>query len=694
MLISHANVVRLLAATRGWYDFGPEDVWTLFHSYAFDFSVWELWGALAHGGRLVVVPEWVRRSPEDFCRLLAEEDVTVLNQTPSGFRQLQAAEAASGPAGSLRGLRLVIFGGEALDVSALRGWLERHGCERPRLVNMYGITETTVHVTYQPVTAAAVAAGESRIGVPIPDLCVYVLDARGEPVPVGVPGELYVGGPGLARGYWRRPEFTAERFIPDPFSEAAGARLYRTGDLGRWREDGTLQYRGRQDAQVKVRGYRIELGEVESVLAEHPAVAQAVVTMQATGGGDTRLVAYVALREGEQVSVIELRRHGQSRLPEQMLPAAWVVLDAMPLTPSGKVDRRHLPLPPEGRPELDELFVAPGPGVEATLARVWSEVLRIDRVGAHDNFFELGGDSILAIQVATRLRRAGFHLAPHRLFQYPTVAELALVVSEARAVTAEQGPVTGPVPLTPIQQWFLGQDLPEPHHFNQAVLLEVREPLDAERVRRAVRHLAVHHDALRLRYRREDGKWRQDGVGPGEESTGFEQVDLRAWRRASGRWRCSRTAARAAGRPRSDVGPAAARGALRRGRTSERLLLVIHHLAVDGVSWRILLEDLLDGVRAARSGRGARDASCQDDLVQAVGRAARARRALDALAEECEYWRTGAGPAGARAAGGPAGGADPVGAAATVEVALTAAETRALLQEVPRPTGRRSTTCC
>ncbi|MGZ4113193.1 MAG: non-ribosomal peptide synthetase, partial [Tumebacillaceae bacterium] len=290
VLINHANVVRLFAGTESWYGFNESDVWTLFHSYAFDFSVWELWGALLYGGRLVVVPYWVSRSPESFYQLLVDEQVTVLNQTPSAFRQLMQVEEASGVAPNLA-LRYVIFGGEALELQSLSTWYERHDDQRPQLVNMYGITETTVHVTYRPITAEDVRMGAgSVIGGPIPDLQVYVLDRHMQPVPIGVTGEMFVGGAGLARGYLNRPELTAERFISHPFSDDPSARLYRTGDLARFLPDGTLQYQGRIDHQVKIRGFRIELGEIEAVLNQHPAVRQAVATTQEVVPGEKQLV--------------------------------------------------------------------------------------------------------------------------------------------------------------------------------------------------------------------------------------------------------------------------------------------------------------------------------------------------------------------------------------------------------------------
>ncbi|HEX4915980.1 MAG TPA: amino acid adenylation domain-containing protein, partial [Vicinamibacterales bacterium] len=307
VLVTHDNVCRLLDATTAWFHFDATDVWTLFHSFAFDFSVWELWGPLLTGGRVVVVPYMISRSPDAFLELLARERVTVLNQTPSAFRQLAQADHAAGtPALSLR---TVIFGGEALDFQGLAGWFERRGDVMPRLINMYGITETTVHVTYRPVTLSDVSGlSGSLIGVPIPDLQVRILDPRGEPVPIGVPGEICVGGRGVARGYLNRPELTAQRFVPDPFAAEPGARLYRSGDLARRLANGDVQYLGRMDDQVKIRGFRIELGEIQQVLAEHPAVQDAVVVPREFGPGDTRLVAYLTPHQEHAAPLREVMR--------------------------------------------------------------------------------------------------------------------------------------------------------------------------------------------------------------------------------------------------------------------------------------------------------------------------------------------------------------------------------------------------
>jgi acyl-CoA synthetase (AMP-forming)/AMP-acid ligase II len=400
--------------------------------------VWEIWGALLHGGRLVMVPYWESRSPEAFYALLRDERVTVLNQTPSAFRQLVwAEESVLGGAPPALALRLVVFGGEALELASLAPWFNRHGDERPLLVNMYGITETTVHVTYRPIRQADLAAGRgSVLGVPIPDLTLHVVDAGLEPQPIGVPGEIAVGGEGVALGYLGRPELTAERFVPDPFGPP-GARLYRSGDLARRLPDGDLEYLGRIDHQVKIRGFRIELGEIEAVLSRHPALSQVVVVVREDAPGNPQLVAYHVPAEGQTVSAADLRAALKAELPEYMVPSAFVPLSSLPLTANGKVDRKALPAP-DGRPDLDREFVPPQGPVQERLAEIWAEVLRLERVGAHDNFFELGGHSLLATQVLSRMRVAfAMDLPLRAIFASPTVAGLAEAIIQKELERAD-----------------------------------------------------------------------------------------------------------------------------------------------------------------------------------------------------------------------------------------------------------------
>jgi amino acid adenylation domain-containing protein len=419
--VTHRNVARLFAATACRFGFGEGDVWTLFHSFAFDFSVWEIWGPLLYGGRLVVVPYWVSRAPDALLDLIRREGVTVLNQTPSAFRQLIPA-ACRLPAGDLP-LRWVIFGGEALDPRHLAPWFERFGDRSPRLINMYGITETTVHVTWRPVTGDDVHAARSPIGRSIPDLSIRLLDRTLRPVPIGLPGEICVAGPGVARGYLGRPELTAERFIPDPSSTLPGERLYRSGDLARWLAPGDLEVLGRIDSQVKVRGFRIELGEIEAALESHPGVRESAVLVREEGDGERRLVAWV-VPGGEAVPAAGLRAFLQDRLPGHMVPAAFVTLPALPLTRHGKLDRAALPAPGLAAVSATP-FAPPETPVERAVAASWGEVLGLPQVGLDDDFFALGGDSIRAIQVRARAEDRGVLFTLQDLFRFPTVRALA-----------------------------------------------------------------------------------------------------------------------------------------------------------------------------------------------------------------------------------------------------------------------------
>jgi amino acid adenylation domain-containing protein len=606
-LISHANVVRLFDATWPWFRFGPSDVWTLFHSFAFDFSVWEIWGALLYGGRLVVVPYWVSRTPEAFYGLLRDERVTVLNQTPSAFRQLVAAEDAIEVAGLA--LRLVIFGGEALELQALRPWFARHGDQVPQLVNMYGITETTVHVTYRPVSLADLdrVPASSPIGRPIPDLRLYVLDRQLQPVPIGVTGELYVGGAGLARGYLNRPALTAERFLPDPFG-APGGRLYRTGDLARRRPDGDLDYLGRADDQVKIRGFRIELGEVESALLRHPAIREVVAVAREDTPGDRRLVAYLVVGGQGTPDAAELRRWLEGTLPEYMIPAAFVPLEALPLTPHGKVDRKALPAPEADRAGLRVEFVAPRNAAEEVLAAIWAEVLGLERVGIQDDFFELGGNSLLATQVMSRLRQALRAEVPLRaLFEAPTVAALAERAGAARRRVA--GPIRpvprdGDLPLSSAQQalWFLDRLAPGRPTYNVSAAALVRGPLDVPALRRAFAEIARRHEALRTTFPVVDGRPVQV-IAP-ESSLTLDERDLRDLPEGRRRAEAERLAAEAMRRP-FDLasGPLVRAGLFRLGEREHAIVLAMHHIVTDGWSFGVAARELAALYEAFAAGR-------------------------------------------------------------------------------------------
>lgn len=441
VIVTHSNLVRLFEQTEPWFQFNSADVWTLFHSYTFDFSVWEIWGALLYGGRLVVVPFLVSRAPDEFYQLLANEQVTVLNQTPSAFRQLIWAEANSRRPRELR-LRYVIFGGEALELQSLKPWFDRHDDKQPRLINMYGITETTVHVTYRQIQGHDLESGlGSVIGVPIPDLRLYLLGPALQPVPTGVTGELFVGGAGVARGYLNRPELTQERFISDPFSSEPQARLYRSGDLARFTAKGELEYLGRMDHQVKVRGFRVELGEIESVLNKHPAVRESVVLAQPDQCGMTRLVAYVVAR-GQLPDSPQLRLHLKQSLPEHMVPEVFVPLEKIPLTNNGKVDRHALPSPDTLANRHPSIAAPPQTDMEKLVAGTWCEVLGKGQVAVDENFFMSGGHSLGATQVMARLGAAlNLELSVRLLFEAPTVATLAKSIEDAQRQSRDHAPI-------------------------------------------------------------------------------------------------------------------------------------------------------------------------------------------------------------------------------------------------------------
>ncbi|MEV5577741.1 amino acid adenylation domain-containing protein [Streptomyces parvus] len=437
VVVPHANVTALVDAVREDFGLSPDDTWTCFHSAAFDFSVWEIWGALLTGGRLVVVGHWTTRSPEDFHALLVRERVSVLSQTPSAFTQLAAADRVAHEA---VGARLVVLGGEPLDARPLLDWFDRHPEDRCRLVNMYGITETTVHVTAATVTRRDALAGSRSVGRPLPGWSVRVLDAHGSPVPTGAPGEIVVGGAGVALGYLNRPALTAGRFVPDPL-DPSGRRLYRSGDLGRLLPDGTLEHLGRIDDQVKVRGFRIEPGEIRHVLLEDPAVSAAAVTV--SGGGDAaavRIDAYVVPAPGSDAGPGPVRERAARLLPAHMVPATVTVLPALPLTANGKLDPARLPAPGTRRDPV----AAPAPAAAAheapreaspaaVLAAVWCDVLGMEAIGPDDDFWDLGGNSLYAIRIGTLARERGLPGIPLRqLYLTPTLGAL----SEALALEA------------------------------------------------------------------------------------------------------------------------------------------------------------------------------------------------------------------------------------------------------------------
>jgi len=438
VVVTHANVSRLFQVAGRVVVTGPDDVWTLFHSYAFDFSVWEIWGSLTSGGRLVVVPYLVSRSPVEFLALLQAEAVTVLSQTPTAFYTLAQAEHECAEPVPLA-LRYVIFGGEVLELSRLAEWAARQPVVR--LINMYGITETTVHVTHLTLNMASLAKSSGYpIGRPLEDLTVHVLDSALRPLPPGIPGELYVGGPGLTRGYLGQPGLSATRFVAAPFG-LSGERIYRSGDRGRYRTDGSLEYQGRTDSQIKLRGFRIEPGEIEAVLLSHADVAQAAVILRQDTPAPPRLVAYLVAHAKATLEPQRLREHAAAYLPEYMLPAAFVVLPVMPLTVNGKLDHQRLPPPQGDEAQVSDDYVAPCSQEEQILCEIWQNVLGVKRVGVTDNFFNLGGDSILALTVIAKVTAAFTCRIPiSTLYIHPTIYTFATQLR--RKLQRPSAPVT------------------------------------------------------------------------------------------------------------------------------------------------------------------------------------------------------------------------------------------------------------
>ncbi len=598
--VTHRAVSRLVCQT-DYVEFGGGEVVAQASNASFDAATFEIWGPLLHGDRVVGITREVTLQPGEFVSELREHGVTVLFVTTALFNVL----ARAGGRG-LAGLRTLLFGGEAVDPRWVRSVLGGSGPER--VLHVYGPTETTTFATWHRVREVGPEAVTVPIGLPIANTTAYVLDARMEPVPIGVCGELYLGGEGLARGYWKRPGLTAERFVPDPFSARPGGRLYRTGDLVRRRADGAIEFVGRVDHQVKVRGFRIELGEIESALLRQGGVKDVVVVAREDEPGERRLVAYVVWGEQGERGWGELREHLRGTLPEYMVPSAFVSLPALPLTPNGKVDRAALPPPENAGAEAG--YVAPRTAVEEILAGIFAEVLGRETVGIHDGFFELGGHSLSATRVISRARETfGVEMPLRWLFETPTVAELGRAVEKARAGGGPSVPAItrvdheGTLPLSFAQQrlWFLDQLEGRSAAYNVPAAFRLTGPLDVEALGRAFEEIQRRHETLRARFTVAAGV---PGLGVAEAAVPLARVDLpgRAGEEREAEWR--RVSQGLMDEPFDLEREALVRGALLRlAETEHVLLVVVHHIVSDGWSMEIFLREMRDLYAAFRAER-------------------------------------------------------------------------------------------
>jgi amino acid adenylation domain-containing protein/non-ribosomal peptide synthase protein (TIGR01720 family) len=720
--IEHRSLLNLVFWHQRAFAVSPADRATQIAGPGFDASVWELWPYLTAGASIHIPDDDTRASPSQLRDWLVSQAITIAFLPTPLAESVLALEWPKETA-----LRTLLTGGDKL-----------HVAPPPTLpfalINNYGPTEYTVVTTSGPVPPSASVDKAPSIGRAIANTQLYLLDSHLQPVPVGVPGELHIGGAGLARGYLNRPELTAEKFIEirelenSPILRLRSGQfsqspiLYKTGDLARYLPNGEIEFLGRIDHQVKIRGFRVELGEIENVLRGHAAVQDAAAWVWEEAG-NKRLAAYVV--PAAAVSAADLRAFLQGKLPDHMIPSAFVMLDALPLTPNGKVDRKALPVPDWTPAERN--YIAPRTPKEETLAAIWSQLLNLKQVGTGDNFFELGGDSILSIQVIARANQAGLTLTPRQLFEHPTIAGLAAVAGATQVIHAEQGLVAGEVPLTPIQRWFFEQEFAGQHHWNQSVLLEVRQPLDRAKLEAAIQQLLTHHDALRLRFEQNgtsilsgaamqlaaqngtsilSGAAMQlaaqskdaanaDGVAPlrqaqGAYLTSWQQVNAPAsddmpleWVDVSAKPEAERAVIVEEISARLQASLNLSEGPLLRaayfvlgGGCPDRLLLVIHHLAVDGVSWRILLEDL----QAVYQGRSLPPKTTS---FREWARRLNERALSPLVRDELGFWLAAANGAGRLPVDFP-GGENTEASVQSVSAALTAEETRALLKDVPQ----------
>ncbi|TAN35324.1 MAG: amino acid adenylation domain-containing protein, partial [Verrucomicrobia bacterium] len=657
VMVKQCNLFNSTQARQAYYQSDAETRLLLLPSFAFDAFAAGAFLILSHGGSLHLSQH--TSDIDKLAAIITDHKISHLICTPSHYQEILQQKGEL-----LDSLHSVILGGEV----ASHALLQQHFTKKPQtaLFNEYGPTEATIWTSvfrYQTSDDAS-----NIIGKPIANTRIYILDALHQPQAPGIAGELCIAGAGLASGYLNRPELTAEKFIEvELFGKTE--RIYKTGDLARWLPDGNLEFLGRIDRQIKLRGFRIELGEIEAVLSQYPNIKEAVVNLH-EADGNKRLVAYITADNGkaEDDLISELRSRLKTRLPDYMIPAIFMLLDSLPLTPNGKIDRKALPAP---ELNLGDTYEAPRSDIEQQLARIWSGLLKQDGIGIHQNFFELGGDSILSIQVVARARQHGLQLTPKDLFEHQTIAELAAAVGFGVASDAEQDLITGNVPLTPIQHWFFAQELPEYQHFNQSILLNAPVDLNAEALRLAFASVLSHHDALRLRFRRQDGGWQQS-LAPEETAIPFtieELGDSNDLPELTLNYQKSLNL---------QEGPITRLVFIKLPNTA-RLFWCIHHLAVDGVSWRILQEDLHTAYRQYLAGQTIR-LPAKTSSFKAWSERLTSYAHSDGPVAELKVWE--ALPDLSLPVDNPAG-ANLLDSQQNVTISFDTEETHALLREVP-----------
>lgn len=656
--ISHQNLVHSTQARINYYQESVTS-FLLLSSFAFDSSVAGIFWTLCSGGALILPQPKGEQDIPYLLDLITQHQIShVLSLSSLYALLLEQAKPVQ-----LASLQNVIVAGE----SCLPALVTHHQQLLPQtsLYNEYGPTEGTV---WSSATKLSIPVS---IGRPIANTQIYLLNSRLHPVPLGVAGEVYISGDGIARGYYNRPELTAERFIPHPFSDVQGLRLYKTGDLARYLADGNIEFLGRIDQQVKIRGFRIELGEIETAIMQHPSIRTSIVVARKDKSDFQRLIAYIIPESGQIAPTFtQLHQFLQSQLPDYMMPSALACISTIPRLPNGKIDLKSLP-----DPELSRTFVAPRTTTEKTLAQIWQQVLRLQQVGIHDNFFELGGDSIVSIQMVSKANRAGLKLTPRQIFEQPTIAQLGALALATPTTAIEQGLVTGAVPLTPIQHWFLAQNQPDAHHWNQSLLLEVAPGCNPDLWEQILQHLLDHHDALRLNFQQQESDWQQ--IISSQQREVFTKVDLSALPEVEQKLAIETTATKL--QASLNLAESLVKFAwFDLGRSRSRLLIIVHHLAIDGVSWRILIEDLQTAYQQLSQGEAitlpAKTTSWQTWALHL--------QEYSQSLKQLNYWSTQLQKPATALPVDDAGGKNTVAEANTVSVYLSQQETQALLQEV------------